>query len=80
MNTIDSIRFLAHEAQLCRDRDRHEALCLLLPGIMRVESLEPMTEREAIQFRREFRAELARLTETTTQNRKVQQCTTTHSG
>ena len=82
MTAIDAMRFLAHEAEFCRSRDEHEALCLLLPGLMRVWSLEPMTYCEADFFRREFRAELARLTETRTQKRKVQQCTwlPTHSG
>jgi len=41
---------------------------------MRVNTLDPMTEREANRSRNEFRAELPRLKEETTQNRKIDVC------
>ena len=39
-------------------RDMGEALCLLLPGIMRELELRPMTDPEAADFRRVWRARL----------------------
>jgi hypothetical protein len=54
-----ALRFIAHEAAWCRHRDAHEALCLLLPPLLRALSLEPMDRSEAEKFRREFKAVLA---------------------
>lgn len=67
MTERDAIRYLALQASECRDRDTHEALCLLLPGLMRALELSPITDYEA----REFRAWLReRLEETSPLNRK----------
>lgn len=63
----DAIRFVACQARACRDRDTHEALCLLLPGLMRALSLAPMTEYEAREFRAWFKE---RLEETSPLNQK----------
>jgi hypothetical protein len=54
-----AIRFLAHEARLCRDRDTSEALCLLLPAMLKVLELEPMDSWEAGSFRFQFKQELS---------------------
>ena len=62
MTASESIRFLHHQAQLCRDRDKHEALCLLLPAMLRVLELEPMDDYEARDFRAEFKQALEALT------------------
>lgn len=56
MNATDALRFLAHEAEFCRSHDECEALCLLHPALVRVLELPPMNGREAIEFRREFKA------------------------
>ncbi len=58
MNAEDAIRFLDTQAKLCRDRDDHEALCLLFPALMRVLELQPMNGYEEEDFRREFKAAL----------------------
>ena len=55
MTPADALRFLDHEAQSCRDLDSHEALCLLLPSILRALDLEPMTKFEALEIRLELR-------------------------
>jgi len=55
MTGDDAVRFLEHEATYCRSRDHHEALCLLLPAILRVLGLQRMDGREADTFRRELR-------------------------
>jgi len=55
MTPANALRFLDHEAQACRDRDSHEALCLLLPSILRALDLEPMTQFEALEARLELR-------------------------
>ncbi len=47
MTTERALRFVAHEACACRDRDSAEALCLLLPALMRVLDLDPMDDCEA---------------------------------
>jgi hypothetical protein len=61
MTTTNALRFLDHQARLCRDRDAHEALCLLLPAMLRAFELEPMEEMEAAAFRYEFKEVLANL-------------------
>jgi hypothetical protein len=59
--TIESaLRFLDHEAQLCReripcDRDAHEIFCLLLPALRRAFDLAPMDSFEAGTVRKEFK-------------------------
>lgn len=59
MTAEQALRFAAYEAAECRDRDAHEALCLLFPPMLRVLALEPMTDREAQAFRRELKLLLA---------------------
>ena len=54
MIPADALRFLNHEALLCRDRDAHEALCLLLPALLKVTGLPPMDDYEALAFRIEL--------------------------
>lgn len=54
MNASDAIRYLAHEAKLCRDRDGHEAFCLLLPGLCKVLDLRPADDFEALDFQKQF--------------------------
>jgi hypothetical protein len=56
-----AIRFLAHEARMCRGRDACEAFCLLLPGMVKVLELEAMDSYEAADFRRQFKQELSQL-------------------
>jgi hypothetical protein len=60
MTTANAIRFLHFEAAKCRDRDSAEALCLLLPALLKVFALEPMEDVEAAAFRHEFKQELQR--------------------
>lgn len=55
MNVENALRFLDHEAQRCRNRDSHEALCLLVPALLRALDLRPMNGYEAEEFRSEFR-------------------------
>lgn len=55
MTTDDALRFVAHEAALCRDRDEHEALCLLLPALLRVMDLPPMEDVEARAFHEQLK-------------------------
>ena len=58
MTAEDALRFAAYQASLCRDRDAHEALCLLFPPLLRVLSLPPMEDFEAAAFRYEFKQRL----------------------
>ena len=58
MNAEDAIRFLAHEAAWCRERDEHEALCLLLPALTRALKLRSMEGGEAAAFRAKLKASL----------------------
>jgi hypothetical protein len=58
MKPEDSIRYLDHQAKQCRGRDAGEALCLLLPAIMRILDLEPMEDIEAAAFRHGFKRDL----------------------
>jgi hypothetical protein len=57
----DAIRYLAHQAKLCRDRDSHEAFTLLLPGLIKVMHLDTMDDVEAAAFRHGFKRDLAAL-------------------
>lgn len=61
MTHANTIRYLAHQARLCRDRDSSEAFCLLLPALLRVLDLDPMEDVEAGAFRHEFKQALASL-------------------
>lgn len=54
----EAIRFLAHEARKCRDRDTCEAFCLLLPAVSRLTGLQPMDDVEAFGFLVDMRQEL----------------------
>ena len=63
MNADDAIRFLAHEAKACRDRDAHEALCLVPPALLRVLGVRAMDDFEALEFMRQFHNELRALNE-----------------
>jgi hypothetical protein len=58
VNPEDALRFAAHEAAECRDRDAHEALCLLFPPLLRVLDLEPMDDVEANAVRYELKQRL----------------------
>ena len=58
MDAEQAIRFLAHEAQRCRDRDAAEILCLKFPAMLRIMALSPMTDIEAAVFDVEFHHEL----------------------
>lgn len=61
MSTSDTIRFLAHEAARCRDRDTCEAFCLLLPALCRVLNLKPLDDVAALIFERDFHHALRKL-------------------
>lgn len=54
----EAIRYLAHEARQCRDRDTAEALCLLLPSMLQLLGFKPMDNFEALDFHLKMRAEL----------------------
>jgi len=58
-----ALRFVAYEAAWCRDRDAGEALCLLLPPVLRALDMSPMDSFEAERFRRELKAVLAAIDE-----------------
>lgn len=58
MNADDAIRFLAHEAKQCRDRDAHEMHVLLYPAMMKILDLAPMDDIEAAAARCQFHAAL----------------------
>ena len=70
MTPADAMRFLDHEAMLCRDRDAHEALCLLLPALLKVMELPPMDDYDALAFRIELHKALLR-TETVSESRET---------
>ena len=58
MTTEDGIRFLAHEASFCRSHDEHEALCLLLPALLKALRLRPMDGYQAKVFRQRLKEAL----------------------
>lgn len=58
--TNDAIRWLDHEAGLCRDRDAAEALCLVLPALRQYLNLPPMDDLEARAFRERLKEALTR--------------------
>ena len=55
MSTDDALRFLEHEARVCRDRDAHEALCLLVPALLKACDLKPANGYQVEEIRRELR-------------------------
>lgn len=61
MTIHNAIRFLHYEAAKCRDRDTCEALCLLLPPLLKLLELDAMEEVEAAAFRYRFKLELEKL-------------------
>jgi hypothetical protein len=61
MTADNAIRFLHSEAAKCRGRDACEALCLLLPPLLKVLELDAMEEVEAAAFRYRLKQELERL-------------------
>lgn len=58
MTAEQAIRFVAHEAGECRGRDASEALCLLLPAMIKALDLRPMEALEARAFRYELKQRL----------------------
>ena len=64
MSTTDALRFLHYQSLECRTRDAHEALCLLIPGLMHTLELEPMKGYEAEAFRKELRNRLEKISTT----------------
>lgn len=52
MTAEDAIRYLDFRARECRDKEAHEALCLLLPALLKVFNLPEMdsVEAEAVRF------------------------------
>jgi hypothetical protein len=61
MTPEDAIRFLDHQAKECRGKDASEALCLLLPAMMKIMRLARMDDVEARAFRHGFKRDLAAL-------------------
>ena len=57
MTAEQALRFVAYEASWCRNRDASEAVCLLLPPVLRALDLSPMDSFEAERFRRELKAD-----------------------
>jgi hypothetical protein len=55
MTPDQAVRWIAYEAADCRGRDASEALCLLLPALLRALKLTPMAGVEAEVFRRQLR-------------------------
>jgi hypothetical protein len=55
MRAEQAIRFLHHEAARCRDRDEAEAICLLMPALLKFLTLKPMHDFESEAFREELR-------------------------
>ena len=51
MTAEEALRFLEHQARLCRNRDSHEALCLLPAAIINQLRLPPMDDFEAETFK-----------------------------
>jgi hypothetical protein len=58
MSAAEALRYLDNQAKRCRDRDDAEALCLLLPALLKMLNLEPMDNLAALNFTIEFRAAL----------------------
>lgn len=47
----ETLRYLDHQANLCRGRDACEAFCLLLPPLRKQLGLPPMDDFEAEAFK-----------------------------
>lgn len=60
MNATEALRFIEHEASYCRSHDSHEALCLLIPAVLKALELQPMNGYEAETFKAELRENLTR--------------------
>lgn len=58
MDAEQTIRFLAHEAQRCRDRDAADILTLRFPSLLKLLELQPMSDVEAASFDVQFHQEL----------------------
>ncbi len=58
MTAEQAIRYLHHQAALCRSIDRHEAFCLLLPPLLTALGLRPMNGYEAAAFQQELKKSL----------------------
>jgi hypothetical protein len=58
VNAADALRFVHFQSLECRTRDAHEALCLLLPAILKALDLDPMDGFEASAFRHQLKAKL----------------------
>ena len=65
MTAESALRFLDFQASCCRTRDEHEALCLLLPALLRVLDLKRMDYFEAEAFKFEFKGALTNQAEKT---------------
>jgi len=73
MNAENALRYLAHDLASARKnatsltpqqaRDVLEMHALLFPALLRCLMLKPMNDAEAAAFRKEFHAELHRLSE-----------------
>jgi hypothetical protein len=55
VTAADAVRYLDWRAAECRDRDQHQALCLLLPAVLHALNLKPMRDEEAWAFHRELK-------------------------
>lgn len=76
MTANDAIRFLAHEAQRCRDRDSHEALCLWLPALCKVLGVRPCDDFEALAIQERAHRELRALNESPLVQCQCETCAT----
>lgn len=63
MTANDALRFLAHEAARCRDRDAHEALCLWLPALCKIIGVKPADDFEALALQETAHRELRAVNE-----------------
>jgi hypothetical protein len=59
----DALRYLHFRSLECRDRDAHEALCLLIPSILKALGLDAMDGYEADAFRHQLKTELHKISE-----------------
>lgn len=54
----ECLRFIASQAAFCRQKETHEALCILVPALMKMTGLIPMNGYEETEFRKTFKAAL----------------------
>jgi hypothetical protein len=59
MNAEDALRYLGSESAKCRDKQSHEALCLLLPALLKINGLKPMDIFEANSYSEALKHKLA---------------------